>query len=822
MSFRTLRIGLIPGDGIGKEVIPAGRRILEALPSSLGLKFDFVNLKAGFETFEQTGAALPDKTVEVLKNECDGALFGAVSSPTQAVKGYSSPIVALRKRLDLYANVRPVKTVMTAAKPIDMVIVRENTEDLYVKQEKTYDTPEGKVAEAIKRISEKASFRIAAMAGDIALRRQKIRDAGASSIHKSPLVTITHKSNVLSQTDGLFRATSKRALADPKFSSVAVEEQIVDSMVYKLFRQPEDYDVIVAPNLYGDILSDGAAALVGSLGLVPSANVGEGFAIGEPCHGSAPDIQGQNIANPIATLRSTALMLEFLNEEEAAAKIYAAVDGNLEDGKLLSPDLGGKATTEEVVADILRRLITMLFDTMRRGGSVVAEFHAELALALSSGTKLGAEAKHGIQTAVADKSKVLATNIGIVNGSVALVHKHQNVTLELVGGSNSGLHQRLKDLATGFREGLLERHLCGKVEGVIGGISNVSGTIVDNHLGANNLVAQERSLFTNSIKTLGTSRQKLVGNVTTDDLALIVVLVRLIVGLDPSSNTSKVTRTTTLSLEEEIIVGSVGNSLSMQFTHTRNDGLLTLGVDVDTESRILTLETVHGLTEVVGISGETTISESVTRSTVDTKDGTDLTGTNLGDVLHLVRVHADNSRNSDLLISSGVEEVSTLAQLALVDADVGELTVVVLLELEGKTDKRKRVVGNQLNSLLILGLVQTSVLDLRGVRQVVTDSIEHGLNTLVSEGRAHHDRSESTSNSSAADSSLDLSIRRLLLLKVQFGNFVIDIGKLLNQGLALLLGKVLERARNLVGDANLGTTGTFKVHSLHVDQVDNA
>jgi homoisocitrate dehydrogenase len=279
-----------------------------------------------------------------------------VSSPTQAVKGYSSPIVALRKKLDLYANVRPVKTVMTAAKPIDMVIVRENTEDLYVKEEKTYDTPEGKVAEAIKRISEKASFRIATMAGEIALRRQKIRDAGTSSIHKSPLVTITHKSNVLSQTDGLFRAISKKALADPKFSSIAIEEQIVDSMVYKLFRQPEDYDVIVAPNLYGDILSDGAAALVGSLGLVPSANVGEGFAIGEPCHGSAPDIQGQNIANPIATLRSTALMLEFLNEEEAAAKIYAAVDGNLEEGKLLSPDLGGKATTEEVVADILRRL----------------------------------------------------------------------------------------------------------------------------------------------------------------------------------------------------------------------------------------------------------------------------------------------------------------------------------------------------------------------------------------------------------------------------------------------------------------------------------
>jgi homoisocitrate dehydrogenase len=328
------------------------------LPAYLKLKFEFVDLQAGFETFEKSGVALPEKTVEVLKQECDGALFGAVSSPSKAVKGYSSPIVALRKRLDLYANVRPVKTVMTAKKPIDMVIVRENTEDLYVKEERTFNAADGtgRVAEAVKRISERASHRIATMAGEIALRRQKIRGSSASNIHKSPLVTITHKSNVLSQTDGLFRSTAREALAISRFSSVGVEEQIVDSMVYKLFRQPEAYDVIVAPNLYGDILSDGAAALVGSLGLVPSANVGEGFAIGEPCHGSAPDIMGRNIANPIATLRSVALMLEFLNEEAAAAKIYAAVDGNLEDGKLLSPDLGGKATTEEVVQDILSRL----------------------------------------------------------------------------------------------------------------------------------------------------------------------------------------------------------------------------------------------------------------------------------------------------------------------------------------------------------------------------------------------------------------------------------------------------------------------------------
>jgi homoisocitrate dehydrogenase len=154
----------------------------------------------------------------------------------------------------------------------------------------------------------------------------------------------------------LFRVTARQALAESRFSDVTVEEQIIDSLFYKLGRQPEHYDVIVAPNLYGDLLSDDAAALVGSLGLVPSANVGDGFAMGEPCHGSAPDIQGQGIANPIATLRSAGLMLEFLNEDKAAAKIYAAVDANLEAGKLLSPDLGGTAKTNEVVEDILKRL----------------------------------------------------------------------------------------------------------------------------------------------------------------------------------------------------------------------------------------------------------------------------------------------------------------------------------------------------------------------------------------------------------------------------------------------------------------------------------
>ncbi|CAN8101440.1 unnamed protein product [Discula destructiva] len=360
MAARALRIGLIPGDGIGREVIPAGRRLLESLPASLNLSFTFVDLDAGFDTFTRTGTALPQRTVDTLKAECDGALFGAVQSPSKAVAGYSSPIVALRKKLDLYANVRPVKGIATSLarqQPVDMVIVRENTEDLYVKEETTRpDGPDGRpVAEAIKRITGRASYRIAAMAGRIAERRQKMRDAGADSIHvNGPMVTVVHKSNVLSQTDGLFRTTAREALAASS-PNVRVEEQIVDSMALKLVQQPEYYDVVVAPNLYGDILSDQGAGLLGSLGLIPSANVGEGFAIGEPVHGSAPDIVGQGKANPIATMRSVGVMLEFMDLELAAAKIYAAVDATLAAG-IVTPDLGGKYTTDQVAEDVLNRL----------------------------------------------------------------------------------------------------------------------------------------------------------------------------------------------------------------------------------------------------------------------------------------------------------------------------------------------------------------------------------------------------------------------------------------------------------------------------------
>ncbi|TID19814.1 hypothetical protein CANINC_003697 [Pichia inconspicua] len=357
-ATKNLTIGLIAGDGIGREVIPAGKQVLQALPSSYGLNFNFIDLEAGFELFKKTGTALPDETVEALQSKCDGALFGAVSSPTVKVAGYSSPIVALRKKMGLYANVRPVKSVDGIGRPVDMVIVRENTEDLYIKEERIFEKDGQKVAEAIKRITEGATTRIAKIAYEIALQRQQVRNLGGASLHNKPSVTVVHKSNVLSVSDGLFRETCKKVYDDniSKFGSIDYKEQIVDSMVYRMFREPEIFDVVVAPNLYGDILSDGAAALVGSLGVVPSANVGDNFAIGEPCHGSAPDIEGKGIANPIATIRSTALMLEFMGYPEPAAKIYSAVDANLSEDKIKTPDLGGNSSTQEVVSDIIKRL----------------------------------------------------------------------------------------------------------------------------------------------------------------------------------------------------------------------------------------------------------------------------------------------------------------------------------------------------------------------------------------------------------------------------------------------------------------------------------
>ncbi|KAJ7667749.1 mitochondrial NAD-homo-isocitrate dehydrogenase LysB [Mycena polygramma] len=350
---QSLTIGLIPADGIGREVIPAAREAIIAVQSELP-RLKFIDLLAGWDTFTRTGAALPRETVQTLKDECDCALFGSVSSPSRKVAGYSSPIVALRKELDLYANIRPVCSVQdssdsaagAAPRPaVDLIVVRENTECLYVKDENLIQTENGKEARATRLITERASRRIGKIAFELANARPR------------QLLTIIHKSNVLSVTDGLFResvrAVPAQAGIDGKFDGVTIEEQLVDSAVYRLFREPQIFDVMVAPNLYGDIISDAAAALVGSLGVIPSINAGDDFVMGEPVHGSAPDIAGKGIANPVASIRSAALMLRHLGYVSAADKIDKAVNDTLAPGKVLTADLGGTHSTTEVTNHIM-------------------------------------------------------------------------------------------------------------------------------------------------------------------------------------------------------------------------------------------------------------------------------------------------------------------------------------------------------------------------------------------------------------------------------------------------------------------------------------
>ncbi|MBX3013188.1 MAG: isocitrate/isopropylmalate dehydrogenase family protein [Caldilineaceae bacterium] len=342
MVEETLRIALIPGDGIGQEVVPAAQAALVAT----GLPLTFVRLDAGWETFQAQGTALPTATIDALRN-CAGALFGAVSSPSQRVAGYSSPIIGLRKQFDLYANLRPVVSAPVAGSQpdVDLLIVRENTECLYVKQERWVE--EGETALAERIISRRASTRIAHTAF------QQARQRHIQHPQRPPLVTIVHKANVLSLTDGLFRECALGVAQ--AYPDVQVEEQLVDSMVYHLIRSPQRYDVVVAPNLYGDILSDAAAALVGGLGLAPSANVGTNFVVAEPVHGSAPDIAGQGIANPLATILAAALLLESIGQPTAAQQLQQAVQQVLQHGPW-SRDLGGDATTAQVTQAVVAYL----------------------------------------------------------------------------------------------------------------------------------------------------------------------------------------------------------------------------------------------------------------------------------------------------------------------------------------------------------------------------------------------------------------------------------------------------------------------------------
>ncbi|KAJ0162728.1 hypothetical protein CTA2_4081 [Colletotrichum tanaceti] len=487
---------------------------------------------------------------------------------------------------------------------------------------------------------------------------------------------------------------------------------------------------------------------------------------------------------------------------------------------------------------------------MRRSRGVVAELHGELALALGGGAELGAEAEHGVQTAVADKGEVLGADLGVVDGGVALVHEHDDVALELVGRGDGGLHEGLEDLAAGLVEGLAEGHLGREVEGEVGRVGDVGGAVVDDHLGADDLVAQERALVGGLLEALAAGSDVLVGDGAADDLVLEQVLLRVLKGLDPAGDAGVVAGAAGLAAEEEVVLGLAGDGLAVgdaglarlavdlvlaaqaldvdlkvQLAHARDDGLLGLVVDVQAEGRVLALEARHdGVRDEHGGHGvgQVAVGEGVAGGAVDAEDGADLAGADLVDVLHLVGVHADDAGDADLLVGAGVEEVGALAELALVDADVGELAVVVLLELEGEADEGQRVVGHELDDGLVALLVEGLVLDLGRVGEVVADGVEHGLDTLVGEGGAHHDWGELEGDGGAADGGLDLEVGRDLLVEEELGHLVVDVGELLDELLALLLDKFVVVSGEDVGRADDGAAGALEVVSLLLDQVDDA
>ena len=326
-------ICIIPGDGIGPEVTPPAVRVLEAT----GIAFEFVAAEAGWATFERTGKSVPEATLDKAR-AADATLAGAFTSPKYKVEGFFSAIRLLRKELKLFANLRPAKSrpIPGSRQDIDVLIVRENTEGLYVAQERRYgDTA---IADAV--ITKHASERIAKVACEKAMKRNK-------------KLAIVHKANVLPLTTGLFLETAQDVAN--QYSDLESYDVIVDAAAMRLVRYPESFDVLVSTNLFGDILSDLTAGLVGGLGLAPSANLGAEHALFEPVHGSAPDIAGQGIANPAATILTAAMMLEHLNEPQAAERIDAAVNHVLKHGPH-TPDLGGKADTQTFTNAVIERL----------------------------------------------------------------------------------------------------------------------------------------------------------------------------------------------------------------------------------------------------------------------------------------------------------------------------------------------------------------------------------------------------------------------------------------------------------------------------------
>ena len=331
------KVTLIPGDGIGPEISESVVEIFKA--AAVPVTFEIQN--AGEAVYNQTGTLIPDSLYESIeKNKI--ALKGPITTPVG--KGFRSINVYLRKKYDLYSNIRPVKTlpnINTRYQNVDLVIFRENTEGLYIGEEQ-YENDRHDSAIAIKRITKKGSHRIIKAAFEYA------RTNGLTK------VAVVHKANILKITDGLFLDTAREIAKD--YPEIEMEEIIIDNMCMQLVVKPEKYQVIVTMNLYGDILSDLCAGLIGGLGLAPGANIGENAAIFEAVHGSAPDIAGQNKANPLALIFSSIHMLRYMNETEKAAQIENAVLKTLENGDILTVDLGGSASTKELTAAIIKNL----------------------------------------------------------------------------------------------------------------------------------------------------------------------------------------------------------------------------------------------------------------------------------------------------------------------------------------------------------------------------------------------------------------------------------------------------------------------------------
>ena len=341
-------VTLIPGDGTGPEIAEATRRVLEAT----GVEFDWDSQDAGEDVYEEEGSPLPERTLDSIR-ERGIAIKGPTTTPVGA--GFRSINVALRKEFDLYACIRPCKAyegVRTKFPDTDIVIVRENTEDLYAGIE--FEQGSEEEAKLAKFLADELDSPIR---DDSGISIKPISIFGSERIVKSAFeyareygrkkVTAAHKANIMKHTDGLFLDTARKVAED--YSDIEFEDRIIDNLCNQLVSRPEEYDVIVLPNLYGDIVSDLGAGLIGGLGLAPGANIGEKGAIFEATHGSAPKYRGQNKVNPTALMLSGMLMLHHLDEHEAADRLEAAIAGVIKKGEKVTYDLKASRDDESAV-----------------------------------------------------------------------------------------------------------------------------------------------------------------------------------------------------------------------------------------------------------------------------------------------------------------------------------------------------------------------------------------------------------------------------------------------------------------------------------------